>query len=211
MAKGIIFSFIAGAGVGSLVTWKILREEYERRTQEEIDSVKDVFRRRHGEPTEESKETDEKPIDISEAKAKAEAAREKPSITEYTAKLQEQGYTNYSDISKNNTKVEENVKKEEEEEMDEPYVISPDEFGEAQGYELISLTYYADDVLTDDNDEIVEDVDDVVGSDFADHFGEYEDDSVFVRNDRLRADYEILKDRRRYSDVKSKMTRNTED
>ena len=86
-------------------------------------------------------------------------------------------------------------------EDDRPYVISPDEFGELDDYDLISLTYYADEVLADDIDEIVEDVDDVVGLDSLTHFGEYEPDSVFVRNDRLKADYEILLDERTYPEA----------
>lgn len=45
------------------------------------------------------------------------------------------------------------------------------------------------------------DIEDTVGEDFAEHFGEYEDDSVFIRNDRLRCDYEILRDNRSFSDV----------
>lgn len=82
-----------------------------------------------------------------------------------------------------------------------PYVISPEEFGEGEEYEKISLTYYADQVLADENDELVEDVEGAVGFESLTHFGEYEDDSVFVRNDRLKCDYEILLDQRTYSDV----------
>lgn len=33
------------------------------------------------------------------------------------------------------------------------------------------------------------------------HFGEYEEDAVFVRNDAKKCDYEILKDLRRFCDV----------
>ena len=84
--------------------------------------------------------------------------------------------------------------------VDKPYVIAPEEFGEMDGYNTISLTYYADNVLADDIDELVEDVDETVGLDSLNHFGEYEDDSVFVRNDRLRSDYEILRDNRTYED-----------
>lgn len=87
-------------------------------------------------------------------------------------------------------------------EMDEPYVISPAEFGDQDGYETESLTYYADGVLTDEYDEPIEDIDEMVGVESLDHFGEYEDDSVFVRNDNRRTDYEILLDTRRYSDTK---------
>lgn len=85
--------------------------------------------------------------------------------------------------------------------LDTPYVISPEEFGEKEDYETISLTYYADGVLTDDNDEKMEDYEETIGKDSLDHFGEYEDDSVFVRNDKLRCDFEILSDLRTYSEV----------
>lgn len=79
-----------------------------------------------------------------------------------------------------------------------PYVIPPEHFGEMDDYEKISLTYYADGILTNENDEPIEDIESTVGTDSLNHFGEYEDDSVFVRNDVLGCDYEILLDQRRY-------------
>ena len=84
---------------------------------------------------------------------------------------------------------------------DRPYIIEPQEFGALDGYSLITLYHYSDNVLADDCDELVEDLDNVVGEDYASHFGEYEDDCVYVRNDRLKADYEICRDLRKYSDV----------
>ena len=95
--------------------------------------------------------------------------------------------------------------------MEKPYVISPEEFGEFEEYEKISLTYYADKVLADENDEEVDDVDEIVGEESLNHFGEYEDDSVFVRNDRLKCDYEILLDQRNYSDVAKTMPHRVEE
>ena len=56
-------------------------------------------------------------------------------------------------------------------------------------------------VLVDDGGDKIEDVDDVVGMESLTNFGEFEDDSVFVRNDRLRCDYEILMDERTYSEA----------
>ena len=85
--------------------------------------------------------------------------------------------------------------------MDEPYVISPEEFDENEDYNTVSLTYYADGVLTDERDNVIVDVDSIVGEDSLNHFGEYEDDSVFVRNDELQTDYEILLDTRNYGDI----------
>lgn len=160
-------SFLAGAAIGSLITWQFVKNKYEQIAQEEIDSVKEVFGK----------------------KAEAEEIK-KSDILDYESKVTELGYT----------KKPEN-KKEEDVLMDKPYVISPEEFGQFDDYETISLTYYADSVLADDNDELVNDVDNIVGFDSLNHFGEYEEDSVFVRNDRLKCDYEILLDKRKYADV----------
>jgi hypothetical protein len=84
-----------------------------------------------------------------------------------------------------------------------PHVISPDEFGDQDGYDEISLTYYSDGTVTDDNDRAMDEdeIEETIGMDSLTHFGEYEDDSVFVRNDRLKVDYEILMDQRSYADV----------
>ena len=48
--------------------------------------------------------------------------------------------------------------------------------------------------------DIVDDIEETVGIDSLTHFGEYEDDSVFVRNDERKCDYEILLDDRDYED-----------
>ena len=80
-----------------------------------------------------------------------------------------------------------------------PYVISPDEFGCADGYDAIGLTYYSGNgVLVDDNEERVDNVEELVGECSLKHFGEYEDDSVYVRNDERKCDYEILLDESNY-------------
>ena len=93
------------------------------------------------------------------------------------------------------------VRTDKSEASEKPYVISPDEFGEFEDYEKISLIYYNDGVLTDENNEIVDDINEIVGEDSLKHFGEYEEDSVFVRNDKLKCDYEILYDLRKYKNV----------
>lgn len=195
--------FAAGAAVGSAVTWYYAKKKYEQIAQEEIDSVKEVFAKNASAHHEN---------DISEdgqAQEKAELAREKPSVAEYAKKLSKEGYTRYSSS-------EIMVDDDEEEESSDPgqepgkyfgdpdaapYVIPPEEFGEKDDYDRISLSYYADHILADDNDQLLEDVDGTIGFESLTHFGEYEDDSVYVRNDRLKVDYEILRDERKYSDV----------
>lgn len=189
MSKTCFVMFVVGAVAGSAATWLYAKKYYERIAQEEIDSVKAVFSERKPDTVVKNNNVQE------ENQHKADIAKLKPDLVNYAAKLQEEGYTNY-------TKHSEKIIEEKDVPMpNKPYIISPEEFGESGNYMQISLTYYSDGVLADDEDEIIEDIDDTVGEDFADHFGDYEDDSVFVRNDRLRCDYEILKDNRSYHDV----------
>ncbi len=88
-----------------------------------------------------------------------------------------------------------------EQSMNGPYIISPNEFGTIDEYEIVSLTYYSDQILVDDNGDIIDDIDELIGEDSLTHFGEYEDDSIFVRNDERKCDYEILYDNRSYYDT----------
>ena len=181
-------AFVLGAAAGSVVALKFLEAKYERIAQEEIDSVKEVFARR------EKRDEHEEIFENNVVKESSKKNSEKEVIN-YNEKITSNGYTNYSDIS--NT----GKKEDEREIVDRPYVISPSEFGELDDYEVLSLTYYKDHVLTDEDDDIVENIENVVGFDSLTRFGEYEDDSVFVRNDRLKCDYEILYDTRNYTDV----------
>lgn len=213
MNKSAIFTFIAGAALGSGATWYFMKKQCNQRIQEEVDSVKAVF-------TVPKVPVYEGPNDSDEEKKMEEkhsAIEDKPDVVEYARKLSQSGYTNYSkpDISEEEDEEEEILPPPADvnnDPQDKPYVISPDEFGEFDDYGTISLTYYADGILTDDADEPIEDVEGVVGAESLNHFGDYEDDSVFVRNDRLKSDYEILLDQRRYSDVaKTNLHRDEED
>lgn len=182
-----IVIFAAGAAIGSVVTWKIVKTKYERIAQDEIDSVKEVLSRKENkysgpqdsDAEEESEDEDEDKIDVKS----------------YAAILAEEGYVNYSDMNEEKgEKAPVNTNK--------PYVISPDEFGEMDGYKTVSLSYWADNVLTyDRTNKLVEDVDKLIGKDALNHFGDYENDAVHVRNDDMKCDFEILVDLRRYSDV----------
>ena len=83
--------------------------------------------------------------------------------------------------------------------MNEPYVISPEEFGDSD-YAVLTMTYFLDGTVLNDHDKIVKNATDLLGENFADHFGDYPEDpdTVYVRNDGLQIDFEILKDYRYY-------------
>lgn len=192
-----VASFVLGAAIGSFVTWNVVKDTYQKLAQEEIEDIRQYYKEK---------------LDALEPKTVSNEVlkntHEKPDIREFAARIiGENGYKNYSNTSINPDPVlnEEEEPEQKENEVVEhdpnkPYVVSPEEFGE-KGYTVISLSYYADGVLADEDDHVVEDVDAVIGYESLEHFGEYENDSVHVRNDRLRCDYEILIDLREYSEV----------
>ena len=182
-----VIAFAVGVAIGSLATWKFAKTKYEAIADEEIKSVIEQF---NSNKTDDPR--DEEPIKEDETPWRAT----KPDIMEYAAKIKEAKYAlDQFD--------EEKAKEGGDESMDtsKPYVISPEEFDELDDYEIRSFTYYEDGTLVDDNGFIVENIDEMVGLDSLKTFGEYEDDSVFVRNDDLKTDFEILRDVRNYSDV----------
>ena len=79
-------------------------------------------------------------------------------------------------------------------------VISPDEFEDDDSYETIYLTYYADGILADEMDKPVK-IENTVGKEALKHFGEYEDDMLHVRDDKVKIYYEVAKDNRKFSDI----------
>lgn len=176
--------FAAGAGIGVAATQQYFKKKYEQIAQEEIRSIKEKYSKKDSKlNNDESIDENPTPDDFDEE-----------THEEYESIISENGYTNYSRIHE---------AKEKDYITSEPYVISPDEFGEDETYTQISLTYYADGVLADDKNDPIENIDDIVGMDSLTHFGEYEDDSVFVRNERLKCDYEILLDEQSYEEVYS--------
>lgn len=197
MSNRSLFSlgFIIGAASGATVAWYLLKDKYETLAQEEIDSVKEVFARREQEMKDET-------VKRNVAEGIKDSDRTKPDLKEYAEQLKKNGYTRYSDLSADDEGVSDKQTK--------PYVIPPEQFGDDENYDQISLTYYADGVLADENDEVIDDVEETVGIESLNHFGEHEDDSVFVRNDTRKCDYEILLDQRTYSEVAEEMPQRME-
>lgn len=72
-----------------------------------------------------------------------------------------------------------------------PYAISPDQFAEEHPeYDKESIYAYSDGVMTHENDEIVDDVDTLLGD--VDTQPKYGGDTVYIRNDRFSTDYEVM-------------------
>lgn len=83
----------------------------------------------------------------------------------------------------------------------EPYVISVDEFGD-DDYDAKTLLYYADGVITDEDNQPINEPEKLIGNlaDIPLHFGEYVEDAVYIRNEAESCDYEILKENLNFRD-----------
>ncbi len=178
-------TFVLGVCVGISVSWKYLEKKYSDLAQEEIDSVKKVYSKKnihcHSGSCVDDDNTDNFP--------------DKMDLHTYEEKTKKYKPTDYNSISAPIKNIETR--------NDSPFIISPEKFGEIEEYDQVTLTHYADGVLADIHDNKIDNFDELVGSDYEKHFGEYEDDAVHIRNESKKTDYEILYDERYYSDIVS--------
>ena len=182
--------FATGAAVGSLVTWKIVKTRYDQILQEEIDSFKEIYTQCMRESSiggswhcDNSDMEDEEVFDD----------------------VDMTGYHTLANRYKNSGEKAETDRKEEGDDevpyINGPYVIEPEDFADGKyDHDCYCINYYSDGVLADDWG-VELDIEETIGLDALEHFGDHEEDVVHVRNERLRADYEVTKDPRKYTDV----------
>lgn len=194
--------FTVGLVIGSAVSYIYNSKKFNEQLDDEIEKTKSYYENKYSK-TEESIEKDltvEEPINVEKTEKYLSMINryDSPAVKNDEKETKKIKATFYDPLT---DEIEE-VEMEENMTNDElkPYVISPDEFGETD-YKIVSLNYYADNVLTDEFDNIIDDVEGTVGEASLDTFGEYEDDTVFVRNDSLEIDYEICADLRAYSEI----------
>lgn len=185
-----VIIFCGGVFIGGFLTWDFFKTKYEKIADEEIASVKETFEHREPRPdknytVEEALEGNDEYINVS------------PGVAERIIKIiDSNGYRNYS-----NTAIETDKKGGTADmELKQPYVITPEQYEDNVDYTKVSLTWYNDEVLEDDWGNVL-DPDDVIGRDALKTFGQYEKDSVFVRDDDEQIDYEVLLDTRSYKET----------
>ena len=207
-----ILIVIASAGISGSAGYFIAKKKYEKKADEEIESVKKAFNEHLNELTKSGEK-----IDIpmtrngyskyskkksSEKKTKKESDRE-PLPTDPVVV---DNYIDYSAPYRTSSKNVKTEKKFVEDEKgaasnDEPYIISPDDFM-ASSYESSTLLYYADGVLADSDNNVISSYIGLIGPKALNSFGQYQEDTVFVRNDKLKTDFEIILDTREFSKIR---------
>lgn len=205
-------AFLAGAVFGGATVWYIVKERYAQLAEEEIESVKEAYASRglKKESAEDAlrryRGADENTQE-GQTPAVTTKVADKGNIAEYAGRIKIGVPIDYHKMSVSPERDTQENPPKLGEPGEIPYVISPEEFDELDGYTLISLTYFADGVLSDEHGAIIDDPEEIVG-DALNHFGEYEEDAVFVRNDAKRCDYEILRDERDYDEFRATLPNN---
>ena len=174
-----VIIFCGGVFIGGFLTWDFFKTKYEKIADEEIASVKETFEHREPRP--------DKNYKVEEALKGNDA---------YINIIDSNSYRNYSNIEIETDKKGGTA----DMELKQPYVITPEQYEDNVDYTKVSLTWYSDEVLEDDWGNVL-DPDDVIGSDALKTFGQYEKDSVFVRDDDEQIDYEVLLDTRSYKET----------
>lgn len=170
--KGLLI-FAAGLAIGAVAGACVTKNKVLADAKEEIEEVREYYRSKRG---------------VKEEQPEVEPVTEEK---EYKDIVTNNGYVNYNKPEKIQMPT-----------VADPYIIDPSEFGEEVGYDTETLTYFADGVLVDDVDDVIEEPDLVVGLNNLDIFKEFGASSIYIRNDMYKTDYEVLRDDWNYSDLK---------
>ncbi len=189
-----VMLFIAGLGIGSVGTYFVVKKHYEDFMDEEIESVKEYYKDNIMEIA--KREFGESVVNP-EKEEPVEEKENEPNYQKIIKKL------NYGDYSQKDDKVVDFHKEDAPAvaEKKGPYVIGPDDFANGEQYDKITLTYFSEDgVFMSIEEEVIPEGMQLVGEENLDHIGEIEEDVVYVRNEGLNTDYEVILEERAYSD-----------
>ena len=163
-------TFVVGGVIGASITYFTVKKKYQHEANEQIASIREMYSNRI------------KELELDNKTAKV-INKYKERVQSYSANEDESESEISCDIHSD----------------DEPYIIAEDQFGLYEDYEPIVLRYFSDGMIIDDStDEIITAVDDLIGYDNLNEFEKLPPDAqevIFVRNDKLHIDYQIVRDR----------------
>ena len=215
MKIGYLISFVAGGAIGTAVTFFVSQKHFEKRKQIELDAYKEYYDSKL-EKTEINKEirpeTDgdsDLKIEDSQYESRTletiepdDTSVEADVIREAANALVAEQIAEEEKVSKKRGKKKEKLK---------PYLITAEAYnGEDEilykhDYQHITLDYYEGDdiVCASASNEVFANTGRWLGYIWKNHFGdqdyEYGPDEVFIRNDEIKVDYEIIRDEGYYS------------
>lgn len=179
----VIFLLGAGAGVGA--AYFPLKKFFREKADEEIQSVVDTFHKQYDrnseDPEPEKEEVHEEPTWKAAEKLKVEDIIQKMNYSKLY-KLKEERVNLYKEF---------------------PYEIGAGEYNEfeAEGWGCGTIRVFTDGIITDNELNPLDDWMEVIGDACLEHFNETEDGILYVRNEKLKSDYEVISDLRTFQEA----------
>lgn len=193
--------FVSGLAVGAVGAWLITKHHYRQIADEEIESVKQSFKKLQ-----------------EDAQKRADAAKNKPDMTAYMEMTKakeepeapETKVINYSGFTSDNEPEEQEVINREDllpkpidakVDRTKPYLINRLPYStEDPDYTSITVVYYADGTYADSHGTEME-IEDYIGSALMGYIEETDKEELFIRNEELGVDIDIVKDARTYDEI----------
>ena len=193
--KNLLY-FMVGSALGAGLTFILLKEKYRTESEEAIEEVKKYYKRFEEKPEEKGPEEAGVPLEKG-------SLMDNYYTTTYMYKPSGDPISN--DISDDDKDLEDDYDEDDEvyalhpeEPASAPYVIGEADFvGSNNHYDKVGLFYYSGtNTVVDENDEIVEDWERLIGPDIGARFKlvDAHDEPfsyIYIRNDQLGADYEV--------------------
>lgn len=197
-----IISFVAGAAIGSVVTWYITKTKYQQINEAEAES----FRKKLKELMVENEKKEEKALDPKEVKRRN--TEEIESLLKSVRAVQEKHeHVNYSDVEDDSKEGVKHIGSEDVSPKIDIEEITYEQWDDDNsGFEHYGMTVYSDGVFTDDADQIMSEgyLSETIGIDMRDKIVESDLlDAVYVRNHKSKRDYEVIHDLNTYDEVHS--------
>ena len=208
--KGLLI-FVGGLVVGTGATYFIQKNRYEEMVKEELEEMREHIL---SELDKDKKCVGSEPKTEKKAKLASEYGETKDD-------KKERPQNRYNSLTRNEEVFEPTEEELEENEQiidinryttsredlttankyNTPHIVSPEEFGSISGFDTATFYVTKDDVILNERFEQVdeEEIIDIAAHsahEINSHFGDYENDpdSVYIRNMKLKIDYEFLKD-----------------
>ena len=174
---------IFGGIAGSLITYLIMKKEFDSRMHEEYQAMEEHFRKKYEPDAKKAK----KPVNNEEPKKEekvvllnaSEKVRKDEAPTDYTAYHKEEG---------------------KEERMIS--LITSERFNnEEPEYEKVTLSYYEEDEILADGFGDIVDLETTIGEKAVSYFGMLHQEVIYIRNDQFKIDYEVVLEHSAYGDM----------
>lgn len=181
-----ILMFIGGLTVGAGVSWIYHKNKYEEMVKEEVEELREHMK---------EKEDKKEPTIVS---------NDKPSQTaEQMEKEYEESIGRVHNLVRDNKYTSSDEEDEKIVKYKKPFVVTPEDFTSVPGFDSDTFYYHHDDIISNDRNEMMsdDDIEQILGltiEEIKDQFGVYEDDAVYIRNMRMKCDYEILREEEDY-------------